>query len=172
MISLYDAVIPTFAQILHSTHGLVERAGAFARDRGMTETDILAARLTDDMRPLAFQFQAVIAHSSGAINNARSGQAGPDRSDFPTSLAGVAEKLSGAIAAIDGVSRAEVDALQGRPVAYMLSERTLNFVAEDYLLSFAQPNFFFHATTAYAILRHLGAPIGKRDYLGQTRMSG
>ena len=64
----------------------------------------------------------------------------------------------------------EVDAFVGRPMRFEFGERRMDFTAEDFLLSFSQPNFYFHATTTYAILRMKGMEIGKRDYMGQLRL--
>ncbi len=65
-----------------------------------------------------------------------------------------------------------VDALLGRDVVFKLGERALPFTAEGFLMSFSLPNFFFHATTAYDILRHMGAPLGKRDFMGRLKLKG
>lgn len=170
--SLYEAVVPTFLQILRSSSQLVDKARAFAAERDMPEADLLGSRLADDMRPLAFQFHAAMAHSAGAIAGAQLGQVSPDRADPPASLAELADRLGLACQALDTVSREAVDALRERPVVFAVGESKLHFTGETYLLSFAQPNFFFHATTAYGILRHLGVPIGKGDFLGQLRRAG
>ena len=66
----------------------------------------------------------------------------------------------------------DVDALVGRDVIFKLGERALPFTAEGFLMSFSLPNFFFHATTAYDILRHKGVPLGKRDFMGRLKMKG
>ena len=71
---------------------------------------------------------------------------------------------------LDALRRDEVDALMGKDMVFQLGERRLPFVAEDFLLSFSVPNFYFHATTAYDLLRHRGMPLGKRDYLGRLRL--
>lgn len=86
--------------------------------------------------------------------------------DYP----GMQSKVAAAIATLNGLGADEVDALKGREMIFELRGRQLPFYAEDFLLSFSLPNFWFHTTTAYDILRHKGVPIGKRDYLGQLRM--
>lgn len=138
----------------------------------MSEAHLLALHLAEDMRPLANQFHAAVAHSSGAIAGALTGHAAPDRSDPPATLDEVANELAGATSALENISPDELDELQNRPVVFAAGERQVHFTGETYLLSFAQPNFFFHVTIAYAILRHEGAQIGKRDYMGKMRRAG
>jgi hypothetical protein len=73
---------------------------------------------------------------------------------------------------LSGLTHEAVNALVGRDVTFKIGDRVLPFTAEGFLMSFSLPNFFFHATTAYDILRHKGAPLGKRDFMGRLNMKG
>ena len=84
--------------------------------------------------------------------------------------AGLQALVAGARDELAALTPEAVDALIGRDVTFKLGERTLPFTAEGFLMSFSLPNFFFHATTTYAILRHLGAPLGKRDFIGRLKL--
>jgi len=84
--------------------------------------------------------------------------------------AGLQRVVTEAREALQQVKAAEVDAVQGKDMTFQLPTMKIPFTAENFLLSFSLPNFYFHATTAYDILRHKGVPIGKRDFLGRMRI--
>ena len=168
-ISLYHATVPTFLQVLGAMSGLIDKAEAWCAEKGCDPAELIGARLAPDMHPFAWQIKSVAAHSVGAIEAVRSGKAGPDPSELATDFAGLRAKIAGAIGGLETVGYNELDAYIGKPVVFSAGELRIEFVAEDYLFSFSQPNFHFHATTAYDILRHKGVPIGKRDYLGALR---
>ena len=91
-------------------------------------------------------------------------------SAMPDSCAGLQEMIAEAAAALEAVDRAEIDALEGGRLVFEVQGRELPFTAENFVLSFSLPNFYFHAATAYDILRMKGAPLGKRDFMGRMRM--
>ncbi|RED17380.1 DUF1993 domain-containing protein [Parasphingopyxis lamellibrachiae] len=169
-ISLYDAVIPANLQIIGSVSGLLDKAKAFCAAESRSEEDMLQAKLIEDMLPFAYQVKAVAEHSLGAIEGVRAGNYSPDLSAPPANFAGLKAKLAAAASALEALDRAEVDAFAGNDMQFSFGEMVIPFLAENFLLSFAQPNFYFHATTAYDILRAEGVSIGKRDFLGQLRM--
>ncbi|QLC25336.1 DUF1993 domain-containing protein [Parasphingopyxis algicola] len=168
--SLYDAIIPGNLQIIGSVDALVDKAGAFCGESGRMEEDFIQARLIDDMLPFAYQVKAVAEHSLGAIEGVRAGNYTPDTSAPPDSFAALKAKLAAAAEALEGIDRAEVDGFVGQDMQFSFGEMVIPFTAENFLLSFAQPNFYFHATTAYDIMRAEGVSIGKRDFLGQLRI--
>jgi hypothetical protein len=168
--SLYSATIPSYLQILGSVGRLVGKAEAWCADKGVPPADLIQARLAPDMWPFADQVRSVVAHSIGAIEGVRKGVFSPDRSTAPDSFAALSAKVAETIAAVEKVERAEVDGWVGRPMRFEFGDRRMDFTAEDYLLSFAQPNFYFHATTAYDILRAKGLPLTKRDFTGRVRV--
>jgi uncharacterized protein len=168
--SLYAATVPSYRQILGSVSGLLGTAESFCNERGIAPSEIIQARLAEDMLPFAYQVRATAVHSIGAIEAVRKGVFSPDMSPFPDSFAALKARIAEALAALEAIEPSEVDAFVGRDMRFEFGERRINFTAEDFLLSFSQPNFYFHATTAYAILRWKGVPIGKRNFTGQLRV--
>ena len=168
-ISLYHATVPTCLQTLNALSALLGKAEAYCAEKGIAPAELIQARLAEDMLPFAYQVKSAAVHGFGAIEAVRSGGFGPDRSDPPTDFAGLRARIAEAVKGLEGVGYSELDAYIGKPVIFQVGEMRIDFVAEDFLLSFAQPNLHFHATTAYDILRWKGLPIGKRDYLGHLR---
>jgi uncharacterized protein len=169
-ISLYDAIIPGNLQIIGSVSSLVDKAAAFCAENGRSEEEMAQAKLIEDMLPFAYQVKAVAEHSLGAIEGVRAGNYSPDLAAPPADFAGLKAKLAAAASALEAIDPAEVEGFIGNDMQFSFGEMVIPFTAENFLLSFAQPNFYFHATTAYDILRAQGVPIGKRDFLGQLRM--
>ena len=168
-VTLYAAVVPTYLQMLGSVAGLIGKAEAHCAGTGTLPAAILDARLADDMLPFAYQVKSVAAHSIGAIEGVRRGEFNPDRTTPPDSFAGLAKRIAEAQVQLAAIDPAEIDGFAGKPVDFAAGDFRVPFVAEDFLLSFAQPNFYFHVTTTYAILRSRGVAIGKRDFLGAPR---
>ncbi len=168
--TLYDALVPTWQQILGSVTTLLDQAQAHCTEKKLPDSALIEARLADDMLPLGFQVRSVMTHSIGAIEGVRKGVFSPDRSPWPDSFAGLKAQLTQALAALEWVDPLEVNGFIGHDMRFEAGERRMDFTAENFLLSFSQPNFFFHATTAYDILRHKGLTIGKRDFMGKPRV--
>ncbi len=171
-ISLYQASVPSFLQVLIPVGGLVEKARAHCADKGVPEEALLDQRLAEDMWPFAKQVAAACAHSFGAIEALRSGETGPDLSPPPGNFAVLAAKVSAAVVGLQAVTETEIAALEGGDVVFRFGERAMSFTARDFVLSFAMPNFYFHASMAYGVLRNQGVAVGKMDWLGQVRMKG
>jgi hypothetical protein len=167
--SLYAATVPSYRQILEAVAGLLGKAEAFCTEKGMAPQDIIHARLADDMQPFAYQVKSTAVHSLGAIEGVRRGVFSPDTTPPPETFAALKSRIVETLAALEAVEEAEVDSFVGRDMRFSFGERHVDFTAENFLLSFSQPNFYFHATTAYDILRWKGMPIGKRDFTGRTR---
>jgi uncharacterized protein len=165
-LSLYAATIPSFLQIIDAVDGLVGKAEAFCAERGLAPADLLQACLAEDMFPFAYQVKSVAVHSLGAIEGVRCGAFSPDRSAPPESFDGLRAKLGEARDGLATITAEEMESLIGRDMRFSIGSYSLDFTADDFLLSFSKPNFYFHATTAYDILRWKGVPIGKRDFLG------
>ena len=169
-IPLYDATVRSWLQGLGAAQGFLQKGLAHCRDQGIDAADMLATRLWPDMLPLRFQLHSIVHHSSGAIDGVKRGVFRPP-TDLPEfDYPGMQAQVSTAIATLKALSPEEVDVLQGTDVVFEFRGRQLPFVAEDFLLSFSLPNFWFHTTTAYDILRHEGVPLGKRDFLGALRV--
>jgi uncharacterized protein len=167
--SLYAATIPTYRQLLGSVAALLVKAESFCTDKGLAPGDVIHARLANDMQPFAYQVKSTAVHSLGAIEGVRKGVFSPDTTLPPESFAALKTRVSETLTALEAISASEVDSFVGRDMRFAFGERHLDYTAENFLLSFSQPNFYFHVTTTYDILRWKGVPIGKRDFLGKTR---
>ena len=167
--SLYAATIPSYRQILSAVGGLLDKAEAFCAEKAIAPGDIVQARLNDDMLPFAYQVKSTAVHSLGAIEGVRKGAFSPDTTPPPETFAALKARIAETLAAIETIEPAEVDTFVGRDMRFVFGDRHLDFTAEDFLLSFSQPNFYFHATTTYDILRWKGVPLGKRDFMGRPR---
>jgi hypothetical protein len=168
--SLYAATVPTKLQILQSIVGLIDKAEDHCADQGFPPATLIDARIAEDMFPFAFQIKSVAGHSLGAIEGALKGIFSPDITPAPASFAGLRAMLIAAIEGLSAINPETVNGLVGKDMRFSFRDHHMDFLAEDFLLSFSQPNFYFHATTAYDILRMQGLPIGKRDFSGQMRM--
>lgn len=169
-ISLYAAIIPSYQQIVAAVDGLLDKAVAFCAEKAIDEKVIVLAKLADDMAPFAYQVKSVAEHSVGAIEGVRAGSYSPDTGPFPMDIPALKAKLANAQTFLAALDPAEIDSFIGRDMKFVFGTTMMPFTAENFLLSFAQPNFYFHATTAYDILRAQGVKIGKRDFMGRPRL--
>ncbi|WP_137681234.1 DUF1993 domain-containing protein [Aurantiacibacter suaedae] len=164
-ISLHDAVVPTMLQVLAAGHGWIEKAEA----HGLNEEALASGCLIEDMLPFSYQIKSMAHHSKGAIEGLRAGVFGPDMADPPASYEGLHAKLSEAEEFLRKLDPEELDSLTDGAMRFEFQQYKVPFSPTGFLLSFSQPNFFFHATTAYGILRAAGVPLGKMDFLGAMR---
>ena len=165
-LSLHAALVPTWLQILGASRGWLDKAMA----HGLGDEELAEARLVDDMFPFAYQVKSLAVHSQGAIEAVRQGVFSPNFAEvLPGTLIELRDRIDGAIAALLRLDEHELESFVGRPMRFEIGEKRLDFTAENFLLSFSQPNFHFHASMAYAILRAKGVPVGKLDYLGKLR---
>ncbi len=167
--SLYAATVPSYLQILGSVAALISRAEAFCAEKAIAPAEIIQARLAEDMLPFAYQVKSTAVHSLGAITGVRRGVFSPDMTTPPESFSALQARIAETVTALEAIEAAEIDAFIGRDMRFSFGERHIDFAAEEFLLSFSQPNFYFHATTAYDILRWKRVPLGKRDFLGRVR---
>ncbi|MBX9946326.1 MAG: DUF1993 domain-containing protein [Reyranella sp.] len=170
-ISLYDLTVPNFLQIVGGVEGFLGKAAAHFKDKGANADEIVEARLAPDMLPFKFQIQSVCHHSLGAIRGVQAGQFAPG-GPSADSFSGLQKIVAETREALQKLSPDEVNACQGKDVVFSVRDMKMPFVAETFLQSFSFPNFYFHAATAYDILRSKGVPLGKRDFLGRMRMKG
>src|ERR1700687_2763529 len=168
--SLYAATVPSYRQILEAVSSLLGKAEAFCTEEGIAPHDIIQARLAEDMLPFAYQVKSTAVHSLGAIEGVRRGVFSPDTTSPPETFAALKARIAATLAALEASEDTEVDAFVGRDMRFAFGDRHIDFTAENFLLSFSQPNFYFHATTTYAILRWKGIPLGKRDFTGRLRL--
>lgn len=168
-ISLYDATILTYTQMLGAVERVLGRGLEHCREHGHNPEELVEMRLYHDMLPLRFQVLSTVSHSLGAIEGVRRGSFTPSSKGTPD-YAGLQGAVSEAKAALGAITVEEVNGFAGREVIFATGDIKLPFGAEDFLLSFSLPNFYFHVSMTYAILRHKGVPLGKRDYLGRLRI--
>ena len=169
-ISLYDATVANYIQTTTAVAGFLDRGLAHCKDNGLDPEALVETRLFDDMLPLRFQIVSVHHHSVDAIEGVKSGVFGPPTDQRQHDYAGLQALVAETLTALKAVKRDEVDAAQGKDVVFKIRDFQMPFVAENFLFSFSLPNFYFHAATAYDILRSKGVPLGKRDFMGPVRI--
>lgn len=163
-LSMYQAAVPVFTRMLDMLSKLLTKAEAHAAAQGLNPADLLEARLAPDMYPLTRQIQ--VACDAAKFGVARpAGVTPPSHPDTETTFAELQARIKAVREFIGGVDAAAFAGAETRPVTLKTGSGELSFNGQDYLLSFALPNFYFHAVTAYDILRHKGLPLVKRDYL-------
>ncbi len=170
--SLYDATVANYVQILGAVGGFLEKSLTHFQEKGIHPAEIVQSRLAHDMQPLRFQIVSVAHHSRGAMEAAKSGVFTPPSAKPDLDYAALQALVTEARDELSVLRPEAVNALVGRDVTFKVGDRTLPFTVEGFLMSFSLPNFFFHATTAYDILRHKGAPLGKRDFMGKLKLKG
>jgi len=164
-LSMYRASVPVFKQLLKSLDAILDKAAAYAAARKIDPNALLQARLAPDMFHLTRQVQIASDQAKG-IAARLAGQEPPKFEDNEASFADLKARIAKTIAFLDGLQPAQIDGSEDREIAMPVGGQTLKFKGVDYLLGFGLPNFYFHVTTAYAILRHNGLEIGKRDFIG------
>ena len=165
--ALADAASPIFLRGLNVLLHLLDKAEA----SGLPEAEVLEARLAPDMRPFPDQIR-MAAFSARSCVARLTGQAWPKTDDAEASLAELRATVELSIRFIEGVEPAAFEGAEGRRIELRFPGVELDFEGAGYLTSFAIPNFYFHVSMAYAILRHRGVELGKRDYLGQLALIG
>lgn len=170
-ISLHSAFVPSALQMLGSTRHIVDVAEKWCGESGLAHADMAGACLHDDMLPFAYQVKSVAVHTAKALEGVRKGVFSPDMTPPPAEFDAMRAKLDGASDILKASTEEEFEGFIGQPMRFEMGEKfRLDFTAEDFLLSFSQPNFYFHAATAYDILRMKGAKVGKTDFLGRMRL--
>ncbi len=167
--SLYAATVPSYLQTLGAVSGLLDKAESFCAEKNLAPHDLIQARLAPDMLPFAYQVKSTAVHSLGAIEGLRRGAFAPDMTPPPEEFATLRSRISTTIGALEQIAPAEIEGFAGRDVRFSFGERHIDFTGADFLLSFSLPNFYFHAATAYDILRWKGVALGKRDFMGRVR---
>ncbi len=164
-LSLHRLTVPAYLRGLRTLSRYLDLAAAQARENGTDPDALAAARLAPDMLPLAGQIQRASDTSKNAI--ARLLGVDPPRfADDETTLDELRDRLARTIAYLESADPTAIDAGATREITLTSGTLSRRFDGEGYVLEFALPNFYFHLATAHAILRHVGVPIGKLDYLG------
>jgi uncharacterized protein len=165
-LSMSEASVPAITQMLTALSAILDKAAAHAAARGIDPTELIEARLAPDMLPLKRQVTMASDHAKGMVARL-SGREIPKFDDTESSFDELKQRLEKTLAFVKSVPAAAIDGSETRDISLPLrSGRALSFTGQSYLIQFALPNFYFHVTTAYDILRHKGLEIGKRDFMG------
>jgi hypothetical protein len=171
-VSFYDASVGSYLQILDGVAGVLDKGASHAAEAGLDLQEVVMTRLREDMMPLHFQVVSVAHHSWGAIQGLQEGIFRPPSFELDKDYAGLQSLITEARKGLAGLDESEVEALGAKSMVFKLSKNEMPFTNQNFLLSFSLPNFYFHATTAYDILRMLGVPLGKMHFLGQMKIGG
>jgi hypothetical protein len=168
--SLYDMSVPSYLQVLGGMATVMKKGADHYKEQGIDLGDLVESRLQPDMLPFSFQINSVKHHSLGAIEGLQRGEFNPPPSLGELDYAGLQGLVNDAISGLEALDREAVDSLAGKDMYFRMGDFEIPFTAENFVMSFSLPNFYFHATTAYDLLRMAGVQIGKMDYLGQMRV--
>ena len=164
-LSMHQASAPVFRLSLGNLSAILDKAAAHCEERKIDPAFLLSDRLSPDMLPFTRQVQLAADFAKNAMTRL-AGREPPRFEDTEKSFAELKDRIARTLSVVDGVPAGEVDGSEDRVIALQVAGQERRFRGQDYLLHFALPNFFFHLTTAYAILRHDGVPLGKRDFIG------
>lgn len=162
---LYDLTVPAFLRGLHVLSTLLDKGAAHAAEQGINPATLTSARLIEDMRPLTAQVQLATDSAKGAV--IRIGELDPfPLPDSEETFADLQDRIARTIAFLESVPRDKIDGREEATVILKTPRGEFSFTGRSHVLTFSLPNFYFHLTTAYALLRQAGVPLGKLDYLG------
>lgn len=164
-ISMYNASIPAFIKMLNNMNAILDKASAWAQAKKIDEKYLMASRLAPDMLPFIKQIQIATDIVKGCAARL-AGVDVPKYEDNEASFTELKTRISKTIAFLETIKAQQIDGTEEKSIELKFGPNSFMFTGLDYLLTFANPNLYFHVTTAYAILRHNGLEIGKKDYLG------
>jgi hypothetical protein len=164
-LSMYQASVPVFTRMLTNLSVILTKAEAHATARKIEPEVLLGMRLYPDMLSLVQQVRLSSDFAKGAAARL-AGREIPSYPDEEASFEELQQRIRKTLEFIKGVKATEIDSSEQREIKLTIAGQLLTLAGQDYLLFFALPNFYFHVTTAYAILRHGGLEIGKRDFIG------
>jgi hypothetical protein len=164
-ISMYQASAPRFANTLRNLSAILDKAQAHADAKKIEPLVFTQSRLAPDMFPLSRQVQIACDSAKGAVARL-AGTEIPKHDDTEQTFAELKARIAKTVEFVESLKPAQLDGSEDREVVLKLRGQDVKFSGLQYLLGFAYPNFYFHVTTAYNILRHNGVEIGKRDYIG------
>ena len=164
---MYQASVPTFLRTLKNLSAILDKAAAFAEAKKIDESVLVNARLAPDMFPFARQIQIATDMVKGCAARL-AGVEVPSYADTESTIAELKARIAKTIALLEGFKPEQIDGSEEKTVTLKLRGREVNFVGKPYLFEFVIPNFYFHVTTAYDILRHNGVELGKQDFIGRN----
>jgi len=166
-LSMFTASVPPCLQVIGALGGVLGKAVAHCEAHRVDPAVLLASRLNPTMFPLVRQVQVVTDFARGGCARL-AGVAVPSTPDTEASFAELQGRLDATVAFIETVTPGQIDGSEERELAVRIAGREVTFQGQPYLLQFVLPNLYFHAAMAYAILRHNGVVLGKRDFLGSV----
>lgn len=164
-LSMYQATIPVFIRMLTNLSAILQKAEHYAEIKKIDSAVLINARLAPDMFPLARQIQIATDTAKGCGARLANMEI-PSYADNETSFAELHQRLTKTIAFLKSIEAKQVDGSEEHKISLKVGAQELNFKGQEYALNFALPNFYFHMSMTYAILRHNGLDIGKKDFLG------
>lgn len=168
--SLYDAFVPGLQQSLAGLDNLISKGEAHVKEHGFEDSELLEAKLADDMWPLPMHVRACWMHSAYSFDQMEGGEFTPDFADVPDSWGAMHAMVADAQEKLGKVTPDQVEALAAKTIAFVLGgNKLMEFTGANFMLSFNQPNVYFHATTFYDILRMKGVALTKMDFMGPVR---
>jgi len=167
-VSLYDVSIPIFTLSLNNLAAILDKAASYAQSKKVDPKALPAARLIIDMLPLSSQVQIACDTAKGAAARL-AGVEVPKHEDTEVTLDELKARVAKTLDFIKTIKREQLQGAETREIVLQFPSSTLKFTGINYLTNFVLPNFFFHVTTAYALLRKNGVDLGKRDFLGQIQ---
>jgi hypothetical protein len=165
-LSMYQASAPRFAAMLRNLSGLIDKAQAHCEAKKIDAAALTSFRLYPDMFPFTRQVQIACDTAKGAVARL-AGVEIPKHEDTEQTLAELKTRIAKTLEFIDSVGASKIDGSEEKEIVLPMRTRELRFKGAQYLLGFAWPNFYFHVTTAYNILRHNGVELGKQDFIGK-----
>ena len=164
-LSMYEVSVTTFIPLLQNLKALLEKGAAYCEKKKIDPTVLASSRLFPDMLPLTKQVQIATDHAKGCAARLAA-QESPVFEDNEQTLAELIARVQKTLDYLATFKPAQIDGSEQRNIELKIGSHELKFIGHVYALKFALPNFYFHVTTAYAILRHNGVEIGKQDFLG------
>lgn len=165
-LSMYQASIPQFQRMLGNLAKILEAAESWAESKKIDPSVLLNMRLAPDMFPLKRQLQIATDSAKGCAARLAGAEV-PSYPDSEETFTELKARLQKTIDFLGSFTAAQIDGSEDKQIVLNFPSMELKFSGRDYLFQFVQPNFYFHLTTAYAILRHNGLDIGKMDFIGR-----
>jgi hypothetical protein len=162
--SIYDASIPPMIRSLENLSKIIDKAVAQAKTEDIALSSLLEARLAPDMHPFTRQIQIASDAAKGAARLAAIET--PSFPDTETSFPELKERIAKTVAFLKSIPKEKLAGAEDRKIELKFPNGAMEFSGKDFVTGFMLPNFFFHVTTAYDLLRHKGIQIGKMDFLG------
>jgi hypothetical protein len=162
---MYAASVPPMIRSLTNLRSILEKAAAHAESKKIEPSVLVNARLYPDMFPLVRQVKIAIDVAKGAVSRL-AGLEPPKYEDNESTFPELLARIDKTIELLESSDAGQIDGTEDMTIALPMHDKTVNFKGLPYLLDFVLPNVYFHVTTVYAILRHNGVEIGKKDFLG------